>query len=75
MSHKATTTFVVRDLDMSPSEYIELFLDTLTQGGWIRGPADVDWAIDFAKQHMQMASELPVETPLRICDSEPTVTS
>lgn len=73
VSHRATTNFVVRDLNMSPREYVDVFLETLRDGGWIRGSADVDWAVDFAKQHMEMAMELPTETPLRILDGEPTV--
>lgn len=66
VSHKATTKFVVRDLDLTPAEYIDLFIDTHRKGGWIVEPSDLEWAIGFAREHMDLAERLPVETPLSI---------
>lgn len=67
VSHRATTCFVVRELDMNPATYTTLLWDTLERGGWVE-PADRNdrlWVGQWAAEHIRMAHELPVETLLR----------
>lgn len=44
VSHKATTSFVVRDLDLDPDTYSHLLFDTLKAGGWVTGGSSADTA-------------------------------
>lgn len=67
-SHKATTSFVVRDLDLTPTTYTELLMETLEAGGWVerRSIEDVAWVRLWARDHIDMAADLPSEVPLQI---------
>ena len=67
VSHKATTCFVTRDMDIDAGTYAGLLFDTLWEGGWVReGSADDrTWVVDWAVEHIDIAADLPVETPLR----------
>lgn len=67
VSHRATTSFVVRDLDIDAETYVALLFDTLCSGGWVtRGSAeDRAWVAEWAAEHAKEADGLPVETPLR----------
>lgn len=75
VSHKATTSFVVRDLDIDAAAYAELLFDTLREGGWVaEGSADDrDWVREWAVEHIEMAADLPAETPLRLDRAQVTV--
>jgi hypothetical protein len=74
VSYKATTCFVVRDLDIDFDTYSELLFDTLKQAGWVTEAADDRaWVRDWAAEHLAVASNLPVETPLRFRDGEVVV--
>jgi hypothetical protein len=74
VSHKATTCFVVRDLDIDFDTYSELLFDTLKQAGWATDAADDRaWVRDWATEHLAVASNLPVETPLRFRGGEVVV--
>lgn len=68
VSHKATTSFVVRDLDLDPDTYSDLLFDTLEAGGWVRegSSADAAWVRSWADEHKEMAADLPPEVPLRV---------
>jgi hypothetical protein len=67
MSHRATTCFVVRDLDVNAATYTDMLFKTLADGGWVTegSGADRRWVAQWAVEHMEMAAELPVDTPLR----------
>jgi hypothetical protein len=66
VSHRATTCFVVRELDIDAVTYTALLFDTLERGGWVKpGLVDRVWVEQWAVEHMRMAGELPLETPLR----------
>lgn len=67
-SHKATTSFVVRDLDLDPTTYAELLFETLQSGGWVRSRADASWVDTWASDHIQLAADLPEEVPLIVED-------
>ncbi|HZD23119.1 MAG TPA: hypothetical protein VE569_06915 [Acidimicrobiia bacterium] len=68
VSHRATTSFVVRDLEMDADTYTGLLFTTMRDGGWVsEGSAeDRRWIADWAKEHIEVASGLPLEVPLRI---------
>jgi hypothetical protein len=66
VSHKATTCFVTRDLDIDADTYTDLLFKTMSESGWIVDSAeDRAWVGDWAIEHMEMAADLPMETPLR----------
>jgi hypothetical protein len=67
VSHKATTCFVVRDLDMGANTYVALLYDTLRLAGWVSEESEGDraWAREWALEHLDIAADFPVETPLR----------
>lgn len=68
LSHKATSCFVVRDLNLDPATYTQMIFDTLQEGGWVEKGSEQDraWVEEWAAEHLEMASDLPVERPLRI---------
>lgn len=67
VSHRATTSFVVRDLDLDPDTYSALMFESLKMGGWVNegSPEDMDFVRSWADEHIEMAAELPTETPLQ----------
>lgn len=69
-SRKATTCFVVRDLDMDPVSYAGLLFDSLRVGGWIQKDTAEErgWVEEWANEHIAIAADLPEETPLRFRD-------
>lgn len=67
VSHRATTSFVVRDLELDPTAYADLLFDTLEAAGWVSGSAtDRAWVGRWATAHLEMAASLPTERPLRV---------
>jgi hypothetical protein len=66
-SKRATTCFVVRELDLDVATYTGLLFDSLREGGWVEAASksDREWVAQWAAEHVRMASGLPVETPLR----------
>lgn len=68
VSHRATTSFVVRDLPIDPSTYSQLLFDTLEAGGWVSKSSSEDaaWVRSWAREHLEMAAAFPVEVPLEI---------
>lgn len=74
-SRRATTCFVVRDLDMDEATYTGLLFDSLREGGWVKEASadDREWVADWAVEHIGLAADLPVETPLRIQRDQVTV--
>jgi hypothetical protein len=68
VSHRATTSFVVRDLDLDPTTYSDLLFDTLKAGGWVseRSSDDAAWVRSWANEHQDLAAELPPEVPLQV---------
>lgn len=67
VSHKATTSFVVRDLDLDRDTYFGLLFESLKVGGWVSegSPDDSAWVRSWAEEHIEMAAGLPAETPLQ----------
>jgi hypothetical protein len=74
-SRKATTCFVVRDLDMEPDVYSGLLFDSLRDGGWVDEDSthDQTWVADWAAEHMRGGALLPAEAPLRFYRDEVSV--
>lgn len=74
-SRRASTCFVVRDLDIDPPTYVELLFEALSEGGWVNeGSADDRrWVTEWAGEHMDMAVGFPAETPLRVDRDRVTV--
>jgi len=74
-SHKATTSFVVRDLDLDFTIYAELLFATLQAGGWVheRSGADASWVRAWAGDHIRLAADLPAEVPLVVENDVVTV--
>jgi hypothetical protein len=74
-SHRATTCFVVRDLDVEPDIYTCLLFDTLREGGWVdeNSTHDRAWVTDWAAEHRRAAASLPAEIPLRFYRDEVSV--
>ncbi len=68
VSHRGTTSFVVRDLQLDAGAYAGLLFDTLAAAGWVEAdsPADRTWVARWAAAHLEMAARLPVEHPLRL---------
>lgn len=68
VSHKATTSFVVRDLDLDSDTYADLLFATLQAGGWVqeRSRADASWVRAWADEHVRLAAHLPEEVPLAV---------
>lgn len=68
VSHRATTSFVVRDLDLDPNTYSDLLFDTLKAGGWVKegSSADAAWVRSWAEEHLELAAGLPQDVPLQV---------
>ena len=68
VSHKATTCFVARDLDMDVATYTDLLFASLEAGGWVTDSDadDHEWVQKWAAEHIELAAQFPVEHPLRI---------
>jgi len=68
VSHKGTSCFVVRDLDIDEPAYIQLLWDTLEAGGWVTGGSadDRKWIEEWAREHLVLAADFPLEEPLQI---------
>ncbi len=68
VSRKSTSCFVVRELDIDASTYTQLLFDTLRDGGWVsEGSAeDRAWVKEWTAEHIDIAADFPVETPLRV---------
>lgn len=68
VSHRATTSFVVHDLDLDPNTYSDLLFDTLKAGGWVKegSSADAAWVRSWAEEHLEMAASLPQDVSLQV---------
>jgi hypothetical protein len=66
-SHKATSSFVVRDVAIEEATFTDLLFTSLRDAGWVTEDSAVDrtWVRDLAADHIRLASKLPVEAPLR----------
>lgn len=69
-SHRATSCFLVRDLQIDESTFALLLLESLAGGGWIDADskAENEWVHRLAAIHVRLARSLPVESPLRLDD-------
>ncbi len=56
-SHRATTTAMVIESDMTREDVVLAFVTSLTDGGW---PAD--WAEEVADDGLEIAAQLPVSS-------------
>lgn len=66
VSHKGTTCFVVRELHIDATSYIDLLFSSLRDSGWVDDSSeDRDWVEDWAAEHVRIGAELPAEVPLR----------
>lgn len=74
-SARATTGFVVADLDMSFTEYVVALRDGLQRQGWWVDQDDDGWLLDDARQLAAAASVLPTDVELRIERDHITVRS
>lgn len=70
VSAKATTGFVVTELDMSFTDYVSALRDGYARQGWWTEEADDDWLITEAVALARAAEQLPVGVPLGIDDGE-----
>ncbi len=68
VSHRATTSFIVRDLALDRNTYSDLLFETLEAGGWVSegSSEDVAWVCSWAEEHIAMAAHLPEEVPLQV---------
>lgn len=67
-SHKASTAFTVRDVDIDLAGFTDLLWESLEVGGWVdaQREGDREWVESWAKEHTLMAVALPPEAPLRV---------
>ena len=56
-SHRATTTAMVVESDMTRDDVVVAFRTSLPDGGW-----PVEWADEVAEDNMEIAAQLPVGT-------------
>lgn len=75
VSHKATTGFMIRDLDIDADTFADLFFKTLSESGWVAKDSAEDraWVRDWALEHMAIAASLPIGSPLRLQDGRVVV--
>lgn len=68
VSHKATSSFVVRDLALDRNTYSDLLFDSLKAGGWVSNGSSEDaaWVRSWAEEHIEMAADLPPEVALQV---------
>ncbi len=68
VSHRATTCFVVRDLDIDEATYTDLLFASLEAGGWVSKESadDREWVEKWAAEHVALAAQFPAERPLKI---------
>jgi hypothetical protein len=59
VSHKSTTVFEVRDLDMTPDAFAEFLWDSLEAEGWLTagGMEDRAWLEEWADEHLKVAAD------------------
>jgi len=56
-SHRATTTTIVVESEMTPDDVVLAFATSLGDGGW-----PTAWARDVADENLELAERLPVGT-------------
>jgi hypothetical protein len=56
-SHRATTTAIVVESEMTPDDVVLAFETSLDDGGW-----PTSWARDVADENLELAGRLPVGT-------------
>jgi hypothetical protein len=60
-SHKATTTMMVVDKDITPEQYTNAVLESLKGGGWIEKDAtESEWATEDAEELLRVADGFDV---------------
>lgn len=76
-SHRATSAFVVRDIDLDLTTYTRLLWETLRDGGWVTdgNAGDRRWVEEWAVDHVEAAAAFPAEAPLRVREGEVTLRS
>lgn len=64
----ATTTFTVRDFDISRSMYRELMWGTMLRDGWVKedSPEDAEWVDKLVSLHLDLADTFSPGVPLRL---------
>lgn len=67
-SGKATTTFTVRDFDISRAMYSELMWGTMLRDGWVRegNEEDEEWVRKLVTLHLDLADTFTPGVPLRL---------
>ena len=63
-SHRSTTTAVVRDVPISPAEYLEAIRSSLEHGGWWPDVVDNYGVVTMTTDLMDLAQSYPVGTVL-----------
>ncbi len=67
-SGESTTTFTVREFDISRSMYQELLWSTLQRDGWVveGNSEDQQWVVKLVDLHVDLASSFSTGVPLRL---------
>ncbi|MGH8911051.1 MAG: DUF7715 family protein [Acidimicrobiia bacterium] len=67
-SGQSTTTFTIRDLDVSREVYHELLWSTLLRDAWVTesDPDDEEWVQKLVTLHLELAAGFEVGVPLRL---------
>ena len=67
-SGQSTTTFTIRDLDLSREMYHELLWSTLLRDAWVTesDPDDEEWVQKLVTLHLELAAGFEVGVPLRL---------
>lgn len=67
-SAESTTTFTVREFDMSQMTFRGLLWDTLLRDGWVEAgrAEDEEWVDKLVTLHLDLANSFTEEAPLRL---------
>ncbi|MDH4119433.1 MAG: hypothetical protein OEX04_18310 [Acidimicrobiia bacterium] len=65
-SHKGTTSFTVREIDLDRDRFAELLRESLNSAGWTTLEEDDGWVKEFAEEHIAAAAPFPHEATLRL---------
>lgn len=67
-SGQSTTTFTIRDLDITREMYHELLWSTLERDAWVTegDTDDVEWVGKLVALHLDLAAGFEVGVPLRL---------
>ncbi len=67
-SSRATTTFMVAEVDTDRDRYRQAFVDAMTREGWITDEAASQSVVAWADDHLEMAAGWPCGVVLGIRD-------